>query len=76
VSDSAVSQVRAQAITMANENIDRTIETAEAILAQFEIIRRVRDCSRPPASVRECSKPLASWPLGRCFEFDCCIGWL
>ncbi|PWZ44726.1 Exocyst complex component EXO70A1 [Zea mays] len=33
-------QVRAQAITMANENIDRTIETAEAILAQFEIIRR------------------------------------
>ncbi|KAL5648415.1 hypothetical protein ACJX0J_039224, partial [Zea mays] len=32
--------VRAQAITMANENIDRTIETAEAILAQFEIIRR------------------------------------
>jgi hypothetical protein len=75
VSDSAVSQVRAQAITMANENIDRTIETAEAILAQFEIIRRVRDCSRPPASVRECSKPLASWPLGRC-EFDCCIGWL
>ncbi|PWZ44312.1 Exocyst complex component EXO70A1 [Zea mays] len=33
-------QVRAQAITMANENIDRTIDTAEAILAQFEIIRR------------------------------------
>ncbi|XP_066356748.1 exocyst complex component EXO70A1-like [Miscanthus floridulus] len=33
-------QVRAQASTMANENIDRTIETAEAILAQFEIVRR------------------------------------
>ena len=46
MSDSAaVSQVRAQASTMANENIDRTIETAEAILAQFEIVRRVRNCS-------------------------------
>ncbi|OQU78762.1 hypothetical protein SORBI_3008G043600 [Sorghum bicolor] len=33
-------QVRAQASTMANENIDRTIEAAEAILAQFEIVRR------------------------------------
>ena len=62
MSDSAaVSQVRAQASTMANENIDRTIETTEAILAQFEIVRRVRDCSRPLDSVRECSEPLASW---------------
>lgn len=40
---------------MANENIDRTIEAAEAILAQFEIVRRVRTCSRPLSSVRECS---------------------
>lgn len=46
---------------MANENIDRTIEAAEAILAQFEIVRRVRNCSRPPVSVRECSEPLANW---------------
>ena len=41
--------------------LDRTIETAKAILAQFEIVRRVRDCSRPLDSVRECSEPLASW---------------
>lgn len=54
MSDSAaVTQVRVQASTMANENIDRTIETAEAILAQFEIVRRVRDCSRPPAILFE-----------------------
>ncbi|RCV36142.1 hypothetical protein SETIT_7G295900v2 [Setaria italica] len=33
-------QVRTQAITMAHENIDRTIENAEAILAQFDIVRR------------------------------------
>jgi hypothetical protein len=47
---------------MANENIDRTIEAAEAILAQFEIVRRVRNCSRrPPASIRKCSEPLANW---------------
>ena len=44
--DSAASQVRTQAITMAHENIDRTIENAETILAQFDIVRRVRDCSQ------------------------------
>ncbi|CAN6335622.1 unnamed protein product [Urochloa humidicola] len=33
-------QVRRQATTMAHENIDRTIENAEAILAQIDIVRR------------------------------------
>jgi len=49
--DSAASQVRTQAITMAHENIDRTIENAETILAQFDIVRRVRDRSHPRVSV-------------------------
>jgi hypothetical protein len=47
VSDSAVSQVRVEAATLAHENVDRTIENADAILAQFDIVRRVRDCSPP-----------------------------
>ncbi|KAL6641854.1 hypothetical protein ACP70R_020035 [Stipagrostis hirtigluma subsp. patula] len=49
VPDSAVSQVRTHAIQMAVENIDRTIESADAILAQLEIARRAEDMmSRGP----------------------------
>ena len=40
--DSAASQVRTQAITMAHENIDRTIKAADSILSQFDLARRVR----------------------------------
>ncbi|RLN30398.1 hypothetical protein C2845_PM05G05020 [Panicum miliaceum] len=44
-------QVRTQAITMAHENIDRSIENAETILAQFDIVRRFSASSNSSANV-------------------------